>query len=576
MMHNCTKKIWRIAFSTWIVLLSGCGGGNSDHSDNLTPYKTQKLEWVACEPSLLAADESVLQRFQVKPADLGSRLTCAYMRAPLDYANPSRGDIVVAFMRAAAEDSASRKGAILFNPGGPGGDGLVFAPLYGTLWSRGSPENPTGALYRQISREFDLIGFSPRGAGASTHLYCGTNGLFNFVGTESDRTPRNINAMLGNAKLKAQACVQNPLTPYINTDATARDLDLFRHLLGDEKLNYLGMSYGTWLGHWYASLFPERVGAMLLSGVVDLTRGIEETFLQQPMGFQRAFDNVIVPYAKRHSSLFSIDGSAAELGMIYQSLSSRPFLQASVGEVISEQMGSSFHASDAVLTMVAAKWLFNKLDTIVAPTEMEKESTLRSAITSAAIAHEVVDPGDSNPNNTLNKRAKTLAGQIADQYFGRLSGEQQPISLEPYPAMNFVVVANDSPMRLGIDEWIAATNYNVSMYPLIGGRFTDWPGLYWQPTGVVRPPLSNAARAKGIVLLHAENDARTPKEGAEASLRILPNASYISIADEYWHGVALPYGQPCVDTPIAKYFLFGTQPASRIQCNGNVLPWDKH
>lgn len=573
-MHAHIKPLYLTLIVGAVLALVGCGGSSS--SDSLEPYKSQKLVWERCDPATISQDDmAILTNVGITLEQFGSRLTCALMRAPRDYANPEQGELVVALMRVAAEDPQYRRGAIFFNPGGPGADGLVYAPFFAGWWSRARPEQVSGPLYQQMAREFDMIGFSPRGTGSSTNLKCSSDALYEFFGTELDRSAQNISAMLANAKLQAEACGKNTLTPYINTEATARDLDLMRHLIGDEKLNYYGMSYGTWLGHWYASLFPERVGAMLFDGVVDLTRGLEETFLEQPMGFQRTFDTVIAPYANRHASVFFFDSKKnVPLESIFSSLSSRPFLQAATSDEVSEHLGSSTHASRAVLSMVAAKWLANTLDSIAGP-ESQKESALRAKIEIAEIATNSVDPGESNSRKTLNDHAKILAGNIATGYFARLSGEIDRVEISPSPAMNFSVVSNDYPMRKGIDEWISKTNSNAASYPLIGGRFTNWPGLYWKGPTVKRPRPENAARARGLVILHADNDARTPREGAVASSNILPNASYVSISYEYTHGVILPYGQTCVDQPIAQYFLSGIQPQPRIKCDGNMLPWDR-
>ena len=556
-----------------LAILGGCGGGTT--SDSLESYKNQKLVWDTCPSDILSKkDQEKLTAKGITLEQFGPRLTCTRMRAPLDYANPGRGELQVAFMRIAAQDQRRHDG-IFFNPGGPGGDGLILAPLFADAWSR----DGAGALYQQMAHEFDLIGFSPRGTGASTQLTCDSNEFYPFYGTELDRSSGNIAAMLTAAKQRANACANNPLTPYINTEATARDLDLMRELSGYDKLNYYGMSYGTWLGHWYAGLFPERVGAMLLSGIVDLTRGLEETYLEQPMGYQRTFDKVIAPYADRNQNVFFSEGSATpRLAGIFASLSSRPFLQAAASNAVAEDMGSSSHASSTVLAMVAAHWLASKLDSLPGQ-EVEKETAVRADIESASIASGNLDPGDTNQANTLNIRARDLASKIAIGYFVRLNaqanGELDPVKIGSFEALNFTVVSNDYPTNKTIDEWIAKTNLNVASYPLIGGKFTNWPGLFWKGPVVTRPSFENAKRANGFVVLHTEYDAFTPREGAEASLTILPNASYISIASEYTHGVSVPYGQSCVDEPIARYFMYGTLPGKRIKCEGNLLPWDR-
>jgi len=182
------------------------------------------------------------------------------MIAPADYSNPGKGLIEVALSRVAAENPNSRKGAIFFNPGGPGGDGLNLAPVFGSLWSIANPSDPLGSKFLQISQEYDLIGFSPRGVGSSTQLLCQLPNSF-YLPTKFPELAQGIQNQYNlyeNTELNAKSCQANPLTPYINSDATARDMDLARSLLGDPKLSYIGYSYGTWLGAWYTFISFSR------------------------------------------------------------------------------------------------------------------------------------------------------------------------------------------------------------------------------------------------------------------------------------------------------------------------------
>src|SRR5690606_33555779 len=102
---------------------------------------------------------------------------CAQMRAPMDYGHPDRGDVSVAVMRIAATEPAKRRGALFFNPGGPGGDGLGLATLLHSIFAGSDPADPQGALQLRLLQEYDMVGFSPRGTGASSTLTCATNEL---------------------------------------------------------------------------------------------------------------------------------------------------------------------------------------------------------------------------------------------------------------------------------------------------------------------------------------------------------------------------------------------------------------
>ena len=559
------------------VLLAACGGGDGA-DDPLASFKGQKLSWQSCDPSIIGASgAATLSKLNVTLEQFGTRLSCATMRAPLDYANPGKGELQVAFMRVAAEDTAQRKGAIMLNPGGPGGDGLVLAPVFGAMWSGADEQTGTGALYKQMARSFDLVRFSPRGMGASTRLQCASNETKKFVANESaDRSAANLAATMYNARVTAEACARNTLTADINSDATARDMDLMRHLLGDEKINYYGISYGTWLGTWYAALFPERVGRMVLSGVVNLPQSLVNTFLSQPMGYQRAFDQVILPYAARHAGVFSLDGSAADLGAVFATLDVN--LQVAVSQMVTGYLGNAKNATNVVLAMVAGKKLDGLLKAADVQALLNAGNTSEAATrvnASIATTDFAQTPTVDGQRYDLNATARQLALQLASGYFDQLNRLTEPVDDVGSQALAYAVPSNDTAMGIDSAAWIAATNRNAANYPLAGGLFTAWPGLYWGAPSVIRPPLARAAQAGAMVMLQTRLDAQTPAEGAEQSLAALPNASIVLVRNDYTHGLMLPYGQPCVDDPVARYFLNGTPLPRRTECDGNTLLWDR-
>ncbi len=533
--------------------LVSCGGSGDSLSG---AWDAQKLAWQACDPSIVPATSADTM------ARLAGRAQCATMRAPLDYANPSRGEVAVALLRVSAEPGGQRQGAILFNPGGPGGDGLPLAPLFADLWSawaNASPAHDSSHLLKQMSQSYDLIGFSPRGTGASTRLYCGSNEQLRFVANPAaDRSPDNIAAMLFNARLKADACKKNPLTPFINSDATARDMDLVRHLLGDEKLNYYGASYGSWLGTWYASLFPERVGRMLLTGVVDLTTGLEETYIAQSMGYQRVFDDVIAPYAARHPERFALGSDAAALRQLLRDLPLH--LQDATADRLTSILGQSAKADSAALILRSAQLL---------------EPLLKTPGVDAQAISALIASTTFVPLPDLNAQARELALALSEIYFARLNRQTSSVELVAGSAMAYTLSCNDAPMRLGLQAWVDLNNSDAARYPLGGGRWTDYSCLYWGEPTVTRPALLNAGRAGGILMLQTTLDPQTPLEGALKSFAALPNASLVQVdGDDYTHGLLLPYGIDCVDRLVAEYFLSGTQPPRQTHCQGKALAAD--
>jgi pimeloyl-ACP methyl ester carboxylesterase len=207
---------------------------------------------------------------------------CATLEVPLDHSEPGAKKISLALVRLPAE--GARKGILLTNPGGPGGSGLRFVSDAGE------------SLASDVRlRGFDIVGFDPRGVGASSPVTCYEDAdLDEFM--YLDDTPDNDREQALFDKWDADetdACVTKfggDLRHY-STEATARDMDLIRAAMGEEKMSFLGISYGTHLGAVYASLFPDRVQSMMLDGGYDPEADtMEEEYLTQARGFEESFD----------------------------------------------------------------------------------------------------------------------------------------------------------------------------------------------------------------------------------------------------------------------------------------------
>ncbi len=172
---------------------------------------------------------------------------CGSVQVPLDYTNLSGSTIDIALIRLPAADPSLRVGSLIVNPGGPGGSGISLAYNEGETF-------PQSVLDR-----FDIVGFDPRGVGASAAVTCPTS-----FDPERNSYDDCIDSNVG-------------VLPYLGTPNVARDMDQIRAAVGDEQLSYLGFSYGTVLGAVYADLFPGRVRAMVLDGAVDPDAGLSNT-----------------------------------------------------------------------------------------------------------------------------------------------------------------------------------------------------------------------------------------------------------------------------------------------------------
>ncbi|MGB6055846.1 MAG: alpha/beta hydrolase [Burkholderiaceae bacterium] len=538
----------RLTAALLSAILAACGGSSPPPVDPLASFKQQKLDWQVCDPAVL--DNNVVPYLE----QLGDRARCALMRAPRDYANPAQEELKVALLRVSAEQPQRRAGLILFNPGGPGGDGLGLAPKFGALWSGANPANPSGKTLKDLSERYDLIGFSPRGLGASTQLTCSSDEQLEDVNNFSiDRSPENLRRLQHNARLEAQACRKEALAEYIHTDATARDMDLMRAVLGDDKLNYIGYSYGTWLGAWYASLFPERVGRMLLDSSMNVAGSFDDAALLTEMGRQRVFDEMLAPHAALHPDRFGLGNDAAGVRAALSALSAQ--LRGQVLDTLNFNRAES--AASNLLLLSAAQGL----QTLLTAAPNASESEIKTAIATHRFS------GDET-NADVRKRAVALA----KNYFNPPM-QPQTVALGPTDAVYLSVVCNDTATRGNEEYWIDIGNDYAARYPVAGGAATKNPCLYWGGPVAARPSLAAAAKAGPLLILQSRYDAATPIEGAQASRDALPNASMIVVENEYSHGV-FPYGDGCVDPQVGAYFANGTLPLRGASCAGKPLPLD--
>lgn len=538
--------------------LSACGG--SDTSGPFQKYREQTVQWTACDPTILGANDSTID--ELSP-EIGARLRCGFVRAPLDWSTPERGDVVLAVMRLAAGTPEKRRGSLVFNPGGPGGDGLSTAFTLFSAFAQSNPDNPQGARQLRLLDEYDMVGFSPRGTGASTQFQCGTNELmrsFHQSAAEWD-TPENIANIHYNTSKIAQACAKNPITPYINTDATARDIDLLRGLLGDEKLNYVGYSYGTWLGSWFASLFPEKVGRMVLDSSVDFTSTFEQRrVLNQPLARERMLNEVMIPYSVRHADYFQLGATDTEVRAIMPALSAR--VQELLGTALGG-MGYSRQSANAYLRAISAA---RGLDTVLkAASDVADMQAIK-----AALDQHVFDPTSQEQNQLTREVA-------ADFYWAYVATFIRPqpssVALDSSGAVWTAVTCNDRPAPTELTTLAGLVRDVARRAPMfVAASLSAYPCSFWGEATVSKPELT-PMKSLDVLMVQSQYDTATSTDGANVFFAELPAARRVYVSGDFQHGV-YPYSDSCVD-PIVTSYLLGESPSQReAVCAGHPLEQD--
>ncbi|MEU2438845.1 alpha/beta hydrolase [Streptomyces rubradiris] len=230
---------------------------------DLTRFYQQRPAWAACPGP-----------------DMPEDLECAKVTVPLDYARPDAGTLDLALARYRA--TGPSHGSVVLNFGGPGGAGI---PGLAT----------EGRQFMDLTDGYDVVTFDPRGVGRSSPVSCGEGGVMLPAVPRQDAGAGQSRALFRQLRQMAEECARNsgPVLPHIGTVNASRDLDVIRQALGDEKLNYLGFSYGSRLGAVYAAQFPDQVGRLALDGVDTLTESSAEQGLAGAEGQQRALDDFL-------------------------------------------------------------------------------------------------------------------------------------------------------------------------------------------------------------------------------------------------------------------------------------------
>lgn len=464
-------------------------------SDELLSFYSQELSWESC----------------------GIGYDCTTVTAPLDWENPADGTIDLAVSRHIA--AGESRGSLLMNPGGPGGSGKSFV-LDSLTYAAGS----------DLIAEYDIVGFDPRGVGESTAVSCFDFDEMDAYLYDIPSAPRGSEEweaeLTEKNKLFAQACEDNSggILPYITTVNSARDMDLLRGVLGDKKLNYLGYSYGTFLGATYAELYPERVGHLVLDGAVDPAISGLEVGTHQALGFESALRAYMADCLETQGCAFSgsVDDAMNDLGALLASVDVLP---------LSSGDGRKLGADSLMTGIIAA---------LYSPESWEYLTTgLAGAL-----------QGDP-----------TMMLFLADFYNGRGDGFYEDNSTEAFRAYNCMdyPAENDEAAADAARETIAEGAPTIAAYWEGPDSCSVWP---YPPTG--KRGAIEAPGSGPILVVGTTNDPATPYEWSVAMADRLEGGVLITRVGEGHTGYNK--GNVCVDDAVESFFLTGDVPEDGLRC----------
>ncbi|MFE3457727.1 alpha/beta fold hydrolase [Nocardiopsis aegyptia] len=265
--------------------------------DALADFHGQEVDWGPCEEDVL------------RP------LECAGIEVPLDYTDPGGARATIAVSRRAASDPDRRRGILLTNPGGPGQPGRTV-PL-------SSAESSAHGILgdERVAEVYDLIGMDPRGTGASTpRLDCGTD----YEITPPRPDDADFSRLTRSAIAYQRACAQadGAVRRHMTTANTARDMDVVRAALGEERINYLGWSYGTYLGAVYGSLFPERLDRSVLDSAVHPDGIWRDVFTLQAPAYSANVERY-TRWLAEHDDVYELGSTPEEVLAVFEETSWR-------------------------------------------------------------------------------------------------------------------------------------------------------------------------------------------------------------------------------------------------------------
>ncbi|MER7461559.1 alpha/beta hydrolase [Streptomyces sp. NPDC097981] len=474
--------------ATTVPLLSATGAAAAPAAE----YTAQKPAWQRCSADQPAAYE------------------CATIKVPLDYRRPQGRTIDLAISRMKSENPAKRHGVMLLNPGGPGGSGLDL------------PLMMNESMPKDVRDQYDLIGFDPRGVGASSPITCGLTAAEENI--DRPYKEETFQSDVAWARTVADKCREKagPVLPFVTTRNTARDMDAIRSALDEKKISYLGYSYGTYLGAVYTQMFPNRSDRIVLDSGVDP---------------QRAWRGMIQVWATEAEPAF------------------KRWTQWTAERAAEYQLGDTPDAVSKTFWDLVAR-------ADKEPVELDGMKLTGDDIRTARGVF--FYPAQAAP---LVKALKDAAGGKP----AALTAPQRKL-LQPAAgpasdngtAVFLAVVCGDTEWPRYPEQYAREAAQDKVKYPLYGDFASNIkPCAYWQRP--VEPPTAMKAKT-GVLTVQNEWDSQTPLVSGQGLHRALAGSRMVLAQGGEGHGVYLADPNSCANAPVSAYLTTGTLPAEDITC----------
>ena len=453
----------------------------------LEDYKSQEIKWRDCYDGY----------------------QCTSFKVPVDYEKVDNQSFSLKVLRHSALDQKNKLGAIVVNPGGPGGSATFYA------------YNAEYIMSSKINRKYDIVGFDPRGVNESGEIRCLSDSEEDaFLNAEAgDGKAASVAALVAISKDFADKCAKaagSKLRHYSTLEA-AKDMEILRILLNEKKLNFLGKSYGTYLGTLYAALFPESVGRIVLDGAVSPNVSTRDQQLSQAIAFDKALNNFLA--------------------------SQERFKLADIKNLLSQAASNPLKNQDG---RVATQ---STLITAIATTLYDSEGGWKDL-------KKMLD-------QAISKRDTKEIFKQADEYNNRASdgtyySNQTDVSI--------VITCLDWKEPRTVEEMTSDRKEFVKAAPVFGPylNFAGLPCKYWKSEPQLPPMPLKQLKTSPILVIGVTNDPATPYKWAQDLTKVFTNAKLLTLNGDGHTGHN--QGNECIDSVVDSYFLTGKIASGPLIC----------
>jgi pimeloyl-ACP methyl ester carboxylesterase len=480
---------------------TGSSGGSAQKKSPSQPASAEqpKLTWSACP----------------KDPTVGPDLKCASLDVPLDYQHPDGKKISIEVSRLSSADPAKRRGILLTNSGGPGGSGLGFPT---TLQQLGLPKS--------VLDTYDIIGMDPRGVGHSSPVTCDLKPqewLSNIPSYALNEADVVVQAKISDAVAKKCGASESASElPYITTANTARDLDSVRQALGEAKASYYGISYGTYLGAVYTSLFPDTTDRVLLDSATG-PGGWDVTFSRlYGEGFEARFPD-FAQYVSAHSE-YGLGTTPSQVKAKYFELAGKLDKKTSVDGVTGKLFRQITFADlyhDSKLPELAKIW-------------------------------KTLDDGKPLPKASSGSAAESPA---------------QAGPPDNYLASQLSVICNDSNWPTDLATYQRNVEADRHQFPMFGAAGADiTPCAFWPSEPAEAPVQISDQGPSNILIVQNLRDPATPLSGAKKLQAAFGDRARMVTADQGGHLAYLYLKNSCLNDTATAFLATGIRPGADVAC----------